>query len=431
MEQRPVIKTTFGGRKANRSTQPKQTEPSFSRSSSFSSVTDDKDLLLQQRIDKAILDDQLESRKLQKLRQRARFDDGLSSGSDPEFDEAGLGLKRAKAGRSLHEIVEAGENNRFFDEIEYLVDGLAVGSAKGRVLCLEELIGKVQRSFEFGSRMRAHGMLTKAIGNLADLTEASGKARCGIAFLLVHLCHDIRQLKVFISARQLIHLAAHMLRSKENFGYPNQLKDTVIFKEFPVERLTEPLIGLWIVAKFFQASAEKDGATLKCIEDEGLLNMTVASIDLEQLDEIQFIKVRWITVLLDFLHPPSLDLFPTLLVWSTAILASQSGSVQGNLALRAVLKTMLHFDANRLVAFDPPLLESVFAFGLTLLKSNHVDDELAVSSISLMINFVERSEEAREALRCLPGAILPSLAQAFSDRAKVKLNQVGHTVIIC
>lgn len=424
MEKRPVVKATFGGRKAN-ATQSKPSEPSFSRSSSFSSVTDDKDLLLQQRIDKAILEDQLESRKLQRLRHRARFDDGLSSGSDPEFDAEGLGLKRAKAGRSLHEIVEAGENNRFFDEIEYLVDGLAIGSAKGRTLCLEELIGKVQRSVEFGSRMRAHGMLTKAIGNLVDLTETSGKARCGIAFLLVHLCHDIRQLKVFISPKQLIQLAAKMLKSRDQFQYPAQLKDTTIFKDFPVDRLTEPLIGLWVVAKFFQASAEADQPTVKFIEDEGLLDLTLASIDLDQVDEIQFIKIRWATVLLDFMQPLSIDLFPSLLNWATSILAVQAGSIQGNLALLSVLKTLLLFDASRLVASDPQILESVFAFGLTLLKSNHVDGEIAVTVVSLMINFVERSEEAREALRCLPGALLLSLAHLFSDLTKVNMNQVN------
>lgn len=388
-------------------------------------VTVDKDLALQQKIDEIILDEHLRERKRQKESKVSKFDEGLSSGSDPEFDVQGLGLRRVRAGRSLHEIMEAGQNNRFFDEVEYLVEGISSGRPKSRLACMDELVEKILGAPEFGRRMRAHGMLGRAFEGLLELLNVGGqdvqeKARSGIVFLLLCICHDTNKLEAYIPLGNLVQVATVMLKECKPFTYGHLLHKLPDFKAQTIPSslvIKESVFGLWVLERIL-GSAKGLSFEPETIELAlGFISTCPLSCQLEHM------AVGWALVVTSGTLPDERVVEEAFSLISRIIPHSAADNWTNELILSAMKLVLFPFSHVSPVSFYPKYFSLIGRF----LPETNI--EMAMLSLACLTNILETSEMARESIRFDQSKVFDLLLNSFSlssldDRLKQQISLV-------
>ena len=399
---------------------PSSPKPLMTRSaSSIDSILGDENDALQAKIDQLLLT-QPTPKPAQKRARRSDFMDELEQLTSDEEDPL-MPDTRSKTVKSVHELVEAGENSRFFDEIEYLVEGLRVGTQRGRQAALEGLLERVFASSGFGSRMRAHGMLGMSIGNCMDLVPGNGRVREGLAVLILYLCHDIRKLDAFISHQDLCTLASHLITKSETLtsrsvGY---LKQASTFKELTFTDLDSSTLGLWLLAKLGQplTRAEREAVT-ELLQSQ--LTMEAVRVDIERVDELACVRMRWSLLARDMICPEfSVETCLDDLQAATLLVEGhgQAGT-QGLLALKDITRRLVTASGpdthSHILSTDEhfvPLL------GQLLRKCPFEDARFApvlICLLSTLINLVDRSEGLCEQIR-LQDNFVGFLAQAFAS----------------
>lgn len=383
-------------------------KPSIQRSSSIDMILGDENEKLQAQINQMIQDDM--APKKSKLAPRSDFMAELDNlSSDEEFDEIAHGIKKPKNVKSVHELVEAGENSRFFDEIEYLVEGLCSGSEESRTLSLEELTQKVFCTPGFGGRMRAHGKLEMTIDRSFGLVHKSRVREC-LALLLINLCHELRKLDAFISVERLVFLSKQLIQENANLSNKNlvYLKQTQVFKDLRFDECPVRVLGLWLLAKVCQSTSQsgtKDeiNSLIEQLTDSGiepsLIEMFSTSPD--ELTVFGAIQLRWCLVPLQFAFMQSLLENASLLGdFLGGIWYGKSQTSLLSLDIARVLVCLTGPDANHaILAKDEKFIKSM----TECIKKKTIfpqDDRVpvAICLVSAMVNLVDRSQELAKSL---------------------------------
>lgn len=384
----------------------------ISRSSSIDSILADENDALQAKIDQLLTEP---TQMVKKKAKKSDFMDELDLLTSDEEDPL-MPDPASKTVKSVHELVEAGENSRFFDEIEYLVEGLRVGTDRGRQLALDELLEKVFGTAGFGGRMRAHGMLALSITNCQDLIQRNERIREGLAILILYLCHDIRKLDAFISHENLCLLASTLVKNSVGISAVGMkyLKQVMVFKDLDITGLESSSLGLWLLAKLSQSLSQ---STFKS-ERESIhlilnkhLSYSDVCLDLTLFDEMQGIRLRWSLLARDLINRDfSLETcLADLQAVSAILLEKAHGRVQGRLALKDLAQRLVTAsgpdDHSHMMATD----ESFYGLLVTVLRTCPYSEPsfspILIYLLSTLINLIDRSEVLCEKMRFLDGFI--------------------------
>lgn len=414
MERKKPLKTF--GRKLSDPLTP-QRPASISKSSSTDSFLSlDENDKLQVKINQVLQDDHLEEIKRKREIARPDFMDELEATGE---DDPLIDGPKQKSFKQIHELVQAGQTSQFFDEVEYLVEGLRTGTVKGRLLSLEELVVKIFAEPSFGAKMRAHGMLTRAIEHISGLVEGSKEAREFLALIIIHLCHEIRKLDAFISLEKLCRLAESLLAGEAISSKVRPfLAQTNIFKAFEGQIHSDSL-GYWLLAKCSQSvrlggsTSELQKVRHKFIEHQ-FDDLALACLDDCSLDSpLGVVNSRWILSILEFIGPvPTVELTWSLCQGLERSLGSTVHSSQLTL-LREELGSWLvrltgPIQLAEQLAKNPNFIDSIISC-----LTNTLDSSPLISSF---INVVHRSEELKDSLRYRDG-FLAHLCESFLNRA--------------
>lgn len=407
---RPI--KTFGGSRPKITDSPTTSKPCLHM---------DENVELQAKIDGLLAEDGPSGEPSSKKAKNEAFSD-LEQLEANDEDDIDRDLVTKPTIKSLHELLEAGENSRFLDEIEYLVEGLRTGSVLSRLLCLEELLGKAFGCRKFGPKMRAHGMLTKSIEYLGPLVlEGEPRAGAGVALLIVGLCHDIRHLDAFISHSLLISVAQHLQSGKsESFHFKEHLAATQIFKEIPVAYHTNEIVSLWLLAKLAQQSSK----TTRELVPEELISMIWEMlqriVEIEDVDEeFSFIQLRWCLLVTGRFHEESLLLNHNKLLKAISWIISVpvNPGVQRNLALLALGKALVEISGpplnSEILGSDRDFIKALARISEAVINDHkEYQEEFVICLISSLVNVVEGNAELKDDLRFM-GDFIQSLSMTY------------------
>ncbi len=381
------------------------------------SVVFDENEALQARINEVM------SGPIQKNRSkiRARIEDDFMYELDAlssEDEEPINGGIRSKRNKTVHEVMEAGVTSQFFDEVEYLIEGLRVGSDRSREACLVDLVNKVCKHHGFGSKMRAYGMLAKGIDNVHQLIPKNTQVRNGIAFLLAFLCHDVRRMDAFISYDQLFSLIENILNNEETPSFEHWSK--TVLKVYKKET-----VGLWLAAKMVlssQAGSKDDQLRVK-----QLLKKLLPFVWSYMKDCIEPLELRWCLVLIEMYVSEMDDQCALILMSIIHRFPNSDGQralvVLGCAKLLVVLTGPDHM--SRLLSQSDTFVSKL----INIFKLGQLDDDTLVCLFSVLINLVDRSEELCDRLRFTDN-IVQVLAKSFSTCPLVARNHLGLLLAI-
>ncbi|CAG8514217.1 7020_t:CDS:10 [Ambispora leptoticha] len=116
---------------------------------------------------------------------------------------------KRKSFKSIHELREQGENKRFTDEIEYILDGIQesqpVNVRRASVLVLAQKLLKT----EFMTKVRSHHYIPKLYDTL--VSQDDFLIRCCFAFVVCLMIEDRRNAEFFASKEEFTRLVAEFL----------------------------------------------------------------------------------------------------------------------------------------------------------------------------------------------------------------------------
>lgn len=154
----------------------------------------------------------------------------------------------------MHKLLEAGETSRFFDKINYLVDGLRPGKGHSSVrslrirqeslLELAELV--LQEGHGFSSKIRAHGILVKIVEEVEDLWSDPKVLSCLLA-LIVQVGQEVRRLQDLVGLSHLITIVKEAMQN-DTFYY-----ELLWTRVTPFKDSKQPLrclhVVIWLISK--------------------------------------------------------------------------------------------------------------------------------------------------------------------------------------
>ena len=174
---------------------------------------------------------------------------------ESEDDEDGIRF-------SVHKLLEAGETSRFLDRINFLIEGLSSRATQSRlrpVRSRQEALWElgnvtVKSGHGFVSRIRAHGLMPRILGEMKDLLEA-GDARiiAGFLVLLVQVGQEVRRLHDLLgSVEWLVKIVQITMLVFGSIEIP--LKEASLLLQLtPFKHSNLPLcysqVGLWLISK--------------------------------------------------------------------------------------------------------------------------------------------------------------------------------------
>nr|KAJ3423241.1 hypothetical protein HK105_007577 [Polyrhizophydium stewartii] len=130
-----------------------------------------------------------------------QIDEGLSSSDDEASTRIGpramIGIKV----RSIHELRQAGETQRFKDEMQYFIDGLAPQQQPRVRKCTAIELCRKLTNEKFVGNIRAH-TFTKSVFELLTAVEDPVMQLC-VSFLLWALSRDVRNIEPLFSCETL------------------------------------------------------------------------------------------------------------------------------------------------------------------------------------------------------------------------------------
>lgn len=155
------------------------------------------------------------------------LDDGDDeSGAENDDKAEGEEEGKRRCVKNVHELLESGGSNRFYDELDYLVSGLEDIPSDGkrrhadsRRSLLSELGLKLfaqQLSPIAASRLRSDGLLQRTIAALLPFADQDEYVCHFLAALLVIFCGSVRRLDHFIAIDPLKQLAVSLLAETPN-----------------------------------------------------------------------------------------------------------------------------------------------------------------------------------------------------------------------
>ncbi|CAG8621321.1 357_t:CDS:10 [Ambispora gerdemannii] len=116
---------------------------------------------------------------------------------------------KRKSFKSIHELREQGENKRFTDEIEYILDGIReaqpVNVRRASVLVLAQKLLKT----EFMTKIRSHHYIPKLYDTL--VTQDDTIVRCCFAFVVCLMIEDRRNSEFFAGKAEFTRLVTEFL----------------------------------------------------------------------------------------------------------------------------------------------------------------------------------------------------------------------------
>lgn len=144
-------------------------------------------------------------------------------GAEESESEGEEGKRRCV--KNVHELLESGGSNRFYDELDYLVSGLEDIPSDGkrrhadsRRSLLSELGLKLfaQLSPIAASRLRSGGLLQRTVAVLLPSADQDEYIRHFLAALLVIFCGTVRRLDHFVAIDPLKQLAISLMSETPN-----------------------------------------------------------------------------------------------------------------------------------------------------------------------------------------------------------------------
>lgn len=202
-----------------------------------------------------------------------------SSSESDHDDEEEEDLCKRHCVRNVHELLESGLSNRFYDELDYLVSGLESlpPDTKSKTTSARQ-----QYLFDLGhrlfsdtspmqtSRLRSSGFLERIIKSLTAIDNLDAYSKRFLMTLLYLLCDDIRRVDHFIDVSSGFELAKWLLKQDGQLNDPTTtVRLEKLFQEayIPYESLAD--LGLWLLAKLnfsIQTSTEQPWQQLNDFE---------------------------------------------------------------------------------------------------------------------------------------------------------------------
>lgn len=234
-----------------------------------------------------------------------RHDDSESV-LDTAFDPASASDRRHV--RSVHELLEAGVNSRFLDEIEYLVDGLApvhrlaLGTRTrylGQIVALVVSMGPA-----YASRMRAHGFITRIVDSLEGVILQEMGILLNVVLLLICVANDVSKMDVFLSPKAAVEISHRLLQHADTCVEHAHFKELPAFKNYP--QLCYGSLALWLLTKLVvgaltMAGRERCALVELCRGHDvtALIRAHVAGRTSSTMDEACLCDVRKAYIVLD------------------------------------------------------------------------------------------------------------------------------------
>lgn len=169
-----------------------------------------------------VTEDNFAQKVLELLKPTPHILDSSPLNDDGSLDEE-EGEKRHCV-KNVHELLESGVSNRFYDELDYLVSGLEEipkDSKAKTINCRRQLLCELGMKL-FGpispidaSRLRSGGLLQRIISAVMPSTEEDVYSQQFAIALLQIFCNEVRRLDHFISPKECRKLAINLITREE------------------------------------------------------------------------------------------------------------------------------------------------------------------------------------------------------------------------